>query len=191
MSCVHGARISPSWPKKRRRDFFSHRCSGTIFFHADMHPGNIFVQLDDPENPRLCRGRLWNRRHSAAPRSNIIWRRISWLFSTVTMRRGGRAPRGVRMGAGRGPGSTSSNPRWRTVCEPIFKQALEGYLLRAGSTAVVRDGAPLRHANPTAADPAAKDPPQYRRSGAGKLYPELDLWKDRAAHSAILDARKE
>jgi len=26
------------------------------FFHADMHPGNIFVQLDDPENPRSENG---------------------------------------------------------------------------------------------------------------------------------------
>ncbi len=24
------------------------------FFHADMHPGNIFVQLDDPENPKYA-----------------------------------------------------------------------------------------------------------------------------------------
>ncbi len=24
------------------------------FFHADMHPGNIFVQIDDPENPRYA-----------------------------------------------------------------------------------------------------------------------------------------
>jgi ubiquinone biosynthesis protein len=24
------------------------------FFHADMHPGNIFVQLEDPENPRYA-----------------------------------------------------------------------------------------------------------------------------------------
>jgi len=22
------------------------------FFHADMHPGNIFVQIEDPENPK-------------------------------------------------------------------------------------------------------------------------------------------
>ncbi|MDH4108496.1 MAG: ubiquinone biosynthesis regulatory protein kinase UbiB [Gammaproteobacteria bacterium] len=24
------------------------------FFHADMHPGNIFVQIDDPENPKYA-----------------------------------------------------------------------------------------------------------------------------------------
>lgn len=24
------------------------------FFHADMHPGNVFVDIDDPQNPKYC-----------------------------------------------------------------------------------------------------------------------------------------
>ena len=38
------------------------------FFHADMHPGNIFVQTDDPEQPGLRRGGLRHRRHARRAR---------------------------------------------------------------------------------------------------------------------------
>ena len=31
----------------------SPRCSATVFFHADMHPGNILSAYEHPENPYI------------------------------------------------------------------------------------------------------------------------------------------
>ena len=53
MSSRRAAPTSPSSPRTACEIFFT-QVFRHNFFHADMHPGNIFVQIDDPENPRYA-----------------------------------------------------------------------------------------------------------------------------------------
>ena len=69
------------------------------FFHADMHPGNIFVQIDDPENPRYAAVDFGIVGTLAARATSITSRRISWRSSTATTRASPRctsSPAGCR-----------------------------------------------------------------------------------------------
>ncbi len=54
------------------------------FFHADLHPGNIFVTTDTPHDPRLVLVDfgLWG---SSSAAIKAIWRKIFWLFSSGTI----------------------------------------------------------------------------------------------------------
>ncbi len=120
------------------------------FFHADMHPGNIFVgrngiysgvdfgimgTLSDADKNYLARNfaaffaRDYNEGHAH--------RRIR-----------GRDPRGVRAD---------------------FRQAAERNLFRQCAAAPVRGLAPLPHGNPAAAGAAAKNPAAGRGAGAAAL----------------------
>ena len=92
------------------------------FFHADMHPGNIFVLVDDPANPRYAAidfgivGTLDPRdQHYLAENFlavfNRDYRRVAMLHLES-----GWVPAGTRV--------DEMESAVRTVCEPIFDKPL-------------------------------------------------------------------
>ena len=144
------------------------------FFHADMHPGNIFVLLDDPEHPRYAAvdfgivGTLSasDRRYLA---ENFLaffdrdYHRIARLHVDS-----GWVPRGTRI--------EELESAVRTVCEPIFQKPLADIsfaqvLLRLFRVAQrfeveIQPQMILLHKT------------LFNIEGLGReLYPELDLWK--------------
>jgi ubiquinone biosynthesis protein len=144
------------------------------FFHADMHPGNIFVLLDDPDHPRYAAvdfgivGTLDPRdQHYLA--ANFLafferdYRRIAQLHIDS-----GWIPAHVRV--------DELESAVRTVCEPIANKPLKeisfGQVLISLFEAAQRFDAQMQ--------------PQLmliqktllQIEGVGRqLYPELDLWK--------------
>ncbi|HSN71855.1 MAG TPA: ubiquinone biosynthesis regulatory protein kinase UbiB [Steroidobacteraceae bacterium] len=144
------------------------------FFHADMHPGNIFVLLDDPEYPRYAAvdfgivGTLDPRdQHYLA--ENFLaffdrdYRRIAQLHVDS-----GWVPAHTRV--------DELESAVRTVCEPIFNKPL----------AEISFGQVLIRLFETARRFDMTVQPQLillqktllQIEGLGRqLYPELDLWK--------------
>jgi len=144
------------------------------FFHADMHPGNIFVQLDDPERPKYCAvdfgimGTLTARdQHYLA--ENFLafferdWRRVAQLHVDS-----GWVPADTRV--------DELETAVRTVCEPIFNKPLSE----------ISFGQVLLRLFEVARRFQMKVQPQLillqktllQIEGLGRqLYPELDLWK--------------
>ena len=144
------------------------------FFHADMHPGNIFVQTDDPENPRYAAvdfgivGTLQPRdQHYLAENFLAFFNRDYARVATLHVE-SGWVPRGTRV--------DELESAVRTVCEPIFNKPLKEIsfaqvLLRLFETARRFD---------------MRIQPQLillqktllNIEGLGRqLYPDLDLWK--------------
>jgi ubiquinone biosynthesis protein len=144
------------------------------FFHADMHPGNIFVLLDDPQHPRYAAvdfgivGSLEPRdQHYLAENFiaffNRDYRRIAQLHIDA-----GWIPAHVRV--------DELESAVRTVCEPIANKPLKeisfGQVLISLFEAAQRFDAQMQ--------------PQLmliqktllQIEGVGRqLYPDLDLWK--------------
>jgi ubiquinone biosynthesis protein len=144
------------------------------FFHADMHPGNIFVQLEDPEYPKYCAvdfgimGTLTARdQHYLA--ENFLaffdrdYRRVAQLHVDS-----GWVPADTRI--------DELETAVRTVCEPIFNKPL----------AEISFGQVLLRLFEVARRFQMTVQPQLillqktllQIEGLGRqLYPELDLWK--------------
>jgi ubiquinone biosynthesis protein len=144
------------------------------FFHADMHPGNIFVQVEDPKNPRYAAvdfgivGTLQPRdQHYLAENFMAFFERDYARIAALHIE-SGWVPRGTRV--------DELESAVRTVCEPIFNKPLKEIsfaqvLLRLFATARRFD---------------MRIQPQlillqktlFNIEGLGRqLYPELDLWK--------------
>src|ERR1700675_4955160 len=144
------------------------------FFHADMHPGNIFVQVEDPKNPRYAAvdfgivGTLQPRdQHYLAENFMAFFDRDYARIAALHIE-SGWVPRGTRV--------DELESAVRTVCEPIFNKPLKDIsfaqvLLRLFATARRFD---------------MRVQPQlillqktlFNIEGLGRqLYPELDLWK--------------
>jgi ubiquinone biosynthesis protein len=144
------------------------------FFHADMHPGNIFVQIDDPQNPRYAAvdfgivGTLQPRdQHYLAENFLAFFDRDYGRIAALHVE-SGWVPRGTRV--------DELESAVRTVCEPIFNKPLKEIsfaqvLLRLFETARRFD---------------MRVQPQlillqktlFNIEGLGRqLYPELDLWQ--------------
>ncbi len=144
------------------------------FFHADMHPGNIFVQVEDPKNPRYAAidfgivGTLQPRdQHYLAENFLAFFERDYARVASLHVE-SGWVPKGTRV--------DELESAVRTVCEPIFNKPLKEIsfaqvLLRLFETARRFD---------------MRVQPQLillqktllNIEGLGReLYPELDLWK--------------
>ncbi len=144
------------------------------FFHADMHPGNIFVQIDDPRNPRYAAvdfgivGTLQPRdQHYLAENFmaffNRDYRRIAQLHI-----QSGWVPKATRV--------DELESAVRTVCEPIYNKPLgeisfAQVLLRLFETA-------RRFDMQVQPQLILLQKTLFNIEGLGRqLYPELDLWK--------------
>ncbi|MGH8176587.1 MAG: ubiquinone biosynthesis regulatory protein kinase UbiB [Steroidobacter sp.] len=185
MERVHGVLISDMAELERRGaniqrlaengvEIFFTQAFRHNFFHADMHPGNIFVLLDDPQHPRYAAvdfgivGTL-NPRDQHYLAENFLafferdYRRIAQLHIDS-----GWIPAHVRV--------DELESAVRTVCEPIANKPLReisfGQVLISLFEAAQRFDAQMQ--------------PQLmliqktllQIEGVGRqLYPDLDLWK--------------
>jgi ubiquinone biosynthesis protein len=144
------------------------------FFHADMHPGNIFVQLDDPGNPRYAAvdfgivGTLQPRdQHYLAANFLAFFDRDYARVAALHVE-SGWVPAGTRV--------DELESAVRTVCEPIFNKPLKDIsfaqvLLRLFETA-------RRFDMQIQPQLILLQKTLLNIEGLGRdLYPELDLWK--------------
>jgi ubiquinone biosynthesis protein len=143
------------------------------FFHADMHPGNIFVQIDDPQNPRYAAvdfgivGTLQARdQHYLAENFMAFFDRDYARVAALHVE-SGWVPRGTRV--------DELESAVRTVCEPIFNKPLKEIsfaqvLLRLFETA-------RRFDMQVQPQLILLQKTLFNIEGLGRqLYPELDLW---------------
>jgi ubiquinone biosynthesis protein len=144
------------------------------FFHADMHPGNIFVQIDDPQNPRYAAvdfgivGTLQARdQHYLAENFMAFFDRDYARVAALHVE-SGWVPRGTRV--------DEFESAVRTVCEPIFNKPLKEIsfaqvLLRLFETA-------RRFDMQVQPQLILLQKTLFNIEGLGRqLYPELDLWQ--------------
>jgi ubiquinone biosynthesis protein len=144
------------------------------FFHADMHPGNIFVQTDDPQNPRYAAvdfgivGTLRARdQHYLAENFMAFFDRDYARVAALHVE-SGWVPRGTRV--------DELESAVRTVCEPIFNKPLKEIsfaqvLLRLFETA-------RRFDMQVQPQLILLQKTLFNIEGLGRqLYPELDLWR--------------
>jgi ubiquinone biosynthesis protein len=144
------------------------------FFHADMHPGNIFVQVDDPQNPRYAAvdfgivGTLQPRdQHYLAENFMAFFDRNYARVAALHVE-SGWVPRGTRI--------DELESAVRTVCEPIFNKPLKDIsfaqvLLRLFETA-------RRFDMQVQPQLILLQKTLFNIEGLGRqLYPELDLWQ--------------
>jgi ubiquinone biosynthesis protein len=144
------------------------------FFHADMHPGNIFVQLEDPEHPKYCAvdfgimGTLTARdQHYLA--ENFLafferdWRRVAQLHVDS-----GWVPADTRV--------DELETAVRTVCEPIFNKPLSE--ISFGQVLLRLFEVARRFQMTVQPQLILLQKTLLQIEGLGRqLYPDLDLWK--------------
>jgi ubiquinone biosynthesis protein len=144
------------------------------FFHADMHPGNIFVQVDDPEHPRYAAvdfgivGTLQPRdQHYLAENFLAFFERDYGRVAALHLE-SGWVPKSARV--------DELESAIRTVCEPIFNKPLKEIsfaqvLLRLFEIA-------RRFEMQVQPQLVLLQKTLLNIEGLGReLYPELDLWK--------------
>jgi ubiquinone biosynthesis protein len=144
------------------------------FFHADMHPGNIFVDVSDPKNPRYAAvdfgiiGTLDPRDQLYLAGNFLAFFERDYRRIAVLHLESGWVPAGARV--------DELESAVRTVCEPIFDKPLKD----------ISFGIVLLHLFEIARRYNMQVQPQLillqktllNIEGLGReLYPELDLWK--------------
>jgi len=144
------------------------------FFHADMHPGNIFVQIDDPQNPRYAAvdfgivGSLQARDQHYLAENFLAFFDRDYARVAALHVESGWVPRGTRV--------DELESAVRTVCEPIFNKPLKEIsfaqvLLRLFETA-------RRFDMQVQPQLILLQKTLFNIEGLGRqLYPDLDLWQ--------------
>lgn len=144
------------------------------FFHADMHPGNIFVDITDPSNPRYMAvdfgimGSL-NPRDQQYLAENFLaffnqdYQRVARLHINS-----GWVPEGTRI--------DELESAFRTVCEPIFNKPLKD--ISFGQFLVRLFSAARRFDMQVQPQLILLQKTLLNVEGLGRqLYPDLDLWQ--------------
>ena len=125
------------------------------FFHADMHPGNIFVSPEDPANPSFIAvdfgimGSLTPQDQRYLAENLLAFFNRDYLRVAELHVESGWVPAGTRV--------NEFEAAIRSVCEPIFARPLEGNLLRPSADAPVPGRAPLPYGSAAPASPSAED----------------------------------
>jgi len=144
------------------------------FFHADMHPGNIFVNASDPTDPRYIAidfgivGTLSPEDQSYLARNLLAFFRRDYHQVAALHIQSGWVSRDTRI--------NEFEAAIRTVCEPIFQRPLKDisfgqFLLRLFQTA-------RRFDMTVQPQLVLLQKTLLNVEGLGRqLYPELDLWK--------------
>ncbi len=144
------------------------------FFHADMHPGNIFVQVDDPEHPRYAAVDFG----IVGTLTAVDQRYLAENFLAFFERDYYKIAR-LHIDSGWVPQDTRIDElesAVRTVCEPIFNKPLAEIsfaqvLIRLFETA-------RRFNMEVQPQLILLQKTLLNIEGLGReLYPELDLWK--------------
>ncbi len=174
LDTLHDAGTDMELLAERGVEIFFTQVFRDSFFHADMHPGNIFVDITAPDNPRYMAvdfgimGSL-NARDQRYLAENFI----------AFFNRDYRQVAQLHVDSGWVPAETSVDEFEQTiaaVCEPIFGKPLEeisfGYLLINLFETAQKFNMPVQ--------------PQlvllqktllYIEGLGRELYPQLDLWK--------------
>ncbi len=144
------------------------------FFHADMHPGNIFVDVTDPEDPRYIAvdfgivGSLDPRDQQYLAENFLAFFRRDYERVARLHVNSGWVPRDTRL--------DEVESAFRTVCEPIFNRPLSQisfgqFLVRLFSVA-------RRFGMEVQPQLILLQKTLINIEGLGRqLYPDLDLWK--------------
>ncbi|MDE2274194.1 MAG: ubiquinone biosynthesis regulatory protein kinase UbiB, partial [Gammaproteobacteria bacterium] len=144
------------------------------FFHADMHPGNIFVDVHDPKHPRYMAvdfgivGALTESDQRYLAENFLAFFRHDYRRVAELHVDSGWVPAGTRV--------SEFESAIRTVCEPIFNRPLKdisfgNLLLRLFQTA-------RRFNMPLQPQLVLLQKTLLYIEGVGReLYPDLDLWK--------------
>lgn len=144
------------------------------FFHADMHPGNIFVDTANPDDPRYI-AVDFGIVGTLTPQDQRYLAENFYAF----FRRDYRRVAELHVESGWVPASTRINDfeaAIRTVCEPIFERPLKEisfghFLLRLFQTA-------RRFNMEVQPQLVLLQKTLLNIEGLGRdLYPDLDLWK--------------
>ncbi len=143
------------------------------FFHADMHPGNIFVNVDNPQDPKYIAIDFGIVGSLTPEDQNYLARNLLAFFN-----RDYRQVAELHISSGWVPAHTAVNEfesAIRTVCEPIFERPLKDisfgqFLLRLFQTA-------RRFDMEVQPQLVLLQKTLLNIEGLGRqLYPDLDLW---------------
>jgi len=143
------------------------------FFHADMHPGNIFVNVDNPEDPQYIAIDFGIVGTLTPDDQSYLARNLLAFFN-----RDYRQVAELHISSGWVPEHTAVNEfesAIRTVCEPIFEKPLKDisfgqFLLRLFQTA-------RRFDMEVQPQLVLLQKTLLNIEGLGRqLYPDLDLW---------------
>lgn len=144
------------------------------FFHADMHPGNIFVIVDDPENPKYAAvdfgivGTLSARDQYYLAENFLAFFERDYHRVAKLHVDSGWVPPGTRV--------DELESAVRTVCEPIFNKPLKD--ISFGQVLVRLFETARRFNMEIQPQLVLLQKTLLNIEGLGRqLYPELDLWK--------------
>ncbi len=143
------------------------------FFHADMHPGNVYVDTNNPKNPNYIALDMAIMGSLSKEDQYYLARNLLAMF-----RRDYRLVAELHVSSGWVPKDTSIGAfesAIRSVCEPVFEKPLEE--ISFGEALVTLFQTARRFNMPVQPQLVLLQKTLINIEGLGrKLYPQLDLW---------------